>query len=865
MKKYILLTTILVTFSAISSAQNWVKMMSDPHANFYDVQKSFNEWNAQRLKKSDDKAEQNNQGDDEAKDGSYELYKRWEWYMEPRVYPTGNMPAGNPDAEYYEKYIAQQATERTDKTQSVATWTYSGNTTVPGGGGAGRVNRLCFYPGNDSIIYACTPFGGLWKSTNGGTSWSTNTDQLKSIATSDLAINPVNPKVMYLATGDGDGWDQASIGILKSYDGGNTWDTTSLYWTLQISGPSYFMGTRVLINPDDTALVLAGMSNGLFVSSNSGATWKQTLNEDVKSIEFEPYHPSTVYVGTYDGKFFRSVDSGFTFVMDSTDFPASGVGRMTVGVSPADSNRVYVLAENSSTSGYYGLYISTDRGQTFTPKSLFSAGAPNLLGWAQNGNDSTGQGWYTLSLAVSPTNADSLMVGGVNVWQSADSGGAWSLIAQWTGSGAPYVHADIHELTYLPGSGSAYYAACDGGVFTRKSNYSGKWTDISNNLEIGQQYSIGLSSLTPGLWISGWQDNGTNVSGSPWNQILGGDGEVCFIDYTNDQNMFASYQNGSLEASTDGGTSWYSATNGISETGPWTTRWLQDPQQTNVLFAGFKNIWESGDGAVSWAQFTTWGTGQIDAIAIAPSNDVYIYASQGNSVFATADEGVTWTNISGGLPAGLVSCTALAVDPSNPQRVWATFSGWVSNTKVYQSDDGGKLWKNISSGLPNLPVNCIVAQEGSPDGIYVGTDIGVYYHDTVLNNWINYSKGLPNVMVDDLKIYAPNNTLVAATYGRGTWSVPTYYLTSIKEFSLDRDINVFPNPTKGKVQVQFAMPGGDFTLSVNNLLGQTLLTKQLHTSGPYTYSIDMSDYGKGMYFVTISTGTSRTVKKIVVE
>lgn len=865
MKKYILLPGLLLLFSCLSSAQDWVKMMADPNANFYDVQKSFNAWNAERVKSSNEKTEKATKSNEEEQDGNYALYKRWEWYMQPRTYPTGNIPSSNLSADNYKKYLAQQADERTDRNQSMGTWTYSGNNNVPYGGGAGRVNRICFYPGNNNIIYACTPFGGLWKSTNGGTSWATNTDQLTSIATSDLAINPLNPNIMYLATGDGDGWDQASIGLLKSYDGGVTWDSTSLYWALQISGPSYFMGTRVLINPVDTALVLAGMSNGLFVSGNSGATWTQTLNEDIKSVEFEPYHPSTVYVGTYDGRFYRSVDSGFTFVQDTADFPASGVGRVTVGVSQADSNRVYVLTESSASSGFYGLYMSSDRGQTFSPMSLFSNGALNLLGWASNGLDSTGQGWYTLSLAVSPTNADSLMVGGVNVWSSADSGKKWSLTAQWTGSGAPYVHADIHELTFLPGSGSAYFAACDGGVFTRKAGYSGNWTDISSNLAIGQQYSIGLSALTPGLWISGWQDNGTNESGNPWTQVIGGDGMVCFIDYTSDNNMYGAYQNGALEASTDGGKSWNSATGGITESGPWTTRWMQDPQQPNVLYAGFKNIWESGTGGVYWGQVTTWGTGYIAAMAIAPSNDNYMYASPGNSIRGTTDGGTTWNNISSGLPVGLASITGIAVDPHNPSRVWVTFSGWISTAKVYQSDNAGKTWTNISTGLPNLPVDCVVAQEGSPDGIYVGTDIGVYYRDTVLNKWIAYNNGLPNVMVDDLKIYPATNTLIAATYGRGTWSVPTYYLTSVNELSLDNNIKVFPNPTNGKVQVQFDMPGGDYNLSVSNLLGQTLLSKKLHTSGQFTYGLDMSGYGKGMYFVTISTGTSKTVKKVVVE
>jgi hypothetical protein len=861
-KNAFLVSTLLLTLSITVHAQDWVKMMSDPKANFYDVQKAFNEWNEQREQSKDAGV---NGNESEEKDGNYQLYKRWEWYMQPRSYPSGNLPAANLSADNYNLYKKQKTTDRTAQAQSSAAWTYAGNTSVPNNGGDGRVNRIIFYPGNDSIIFACTPFGGLWKSTNAGASWSTNTDLLPSIAVSDLAINPLNPKVMYLATGDGDGWDQATIGLLKSTDGGNTWDTTGLFYTLQASGPAYYIGTRVLINPSDTSLILAGASNGLFLSRNGGLTWTQTINDDIKSVEFEPFHSSTVYVGSYNGTYYRSTDSGATFTKDTVGLPISGVGRLTVAVSPADSNVVYVLAENSSSSGFFGLYMSTDRGQTFKPRSLFSSnGGLNLLGWASAGNDSTGQGWYTLSLAVSPTNIDTVLVGGVNIWMSSDSGRRWSLGAQWTGTGAPYVHADIHEIVFSQGSGAKYYTCCDGGVFTKRAAYAGNWTDISNNLEIGQQYSIGLSSSTPGYWISGWQDNGTNVSTSPWKQVIGGDGMVCFIDYTGDNYLYGSYQNGALRFSSDGGFSWSNAAGSITETGPWTTRWLEDPAQPGYLFAGFKNVWQSGTYGQYWGLLSSWGTGQINSLVVSPLNDQYIYASQGNKVYGTSSGGVVWNDISPGLPLGLASCSALAIDPNNPNHIWATFSGWVSTVKVYESHNGGTSWHNITTGLPNLPVNCIVPQIGGPEGIYIGTDIGVYYHDTILNSWISYNNGLPNVMVDDLKIFAPANTLVAATYGRGTWNIPTHYLVGLNEVSFDKNIKVYPNPTSGKLSVKFDMLSGDYFVSITNLLGQNLNTNKVSISGEYTYNMDLSGYSKGVYFIEVSNGSSKMVKKVVV-
>jgi photosystem II stability/assembly factor-like uncharacterized protein len=865
MKKY---TSVLAVFSLFLSqslfAQDWIRMMNDPSVNVHDVQAAFYKWQAEQ--KDSGKVEGGIKGITEEQEPNVELFKRWEWYMEPRTYPTGVRPDKAITAKNYNAYLDQKASERKDdRMLKPANWTYAGNTKVPGGGGDGRVNHLRFYPGNDSIMYACSPAGGLWKTTNMGGSWSVNTDQLADLATSDVAINPLNPKIMYLATGDGDGTDETTIGILKSYDGGKTWDTTGMSYTLQTSGPAYTTVNQLLINPNDTNIVLAATSFGFYMSTNSGYTWKNTLNQNIKSIEFEPMHPATVYAATYYGEFFRSVDSGHTFTRVITGLPSPAlVGRLQIAVTPADSNVVYLLAEAPSTSSFYGLYMSIDRGQTFTTQCAVDSGAPNLLGYSASGSDNTGQGWYTLSLAVSPTNTDTLIVGGVNIWMSTDKGVTWKLNAYWTGLYAPYVHADIHELVYLPGSGHQFFAACDGGVFTTTTQ--GKvWNDISNNLEIGEQYSIGLSSLTLGLSLSGWQDNGTNKSGTLWNQVIGGDGMVCFIDNTTDGTMYGSYQYGALENSFDGGYTWNSCTSGITESGPWTTRWIQDPNYYTVLYAGFKNVWLSGDQGNSWGQVSTWGTGSITAMAIAPSsNSNVMYASQSGAIYKTTDGCITWTNITHTLPVGAASITGIAVSPTDQNRLWVTFSGWTGVDKVFESKDGGATWVNISAGLPNLPVNCIAYQPGSPDGIYIGTEIGVYYMDTVLGSWIDFSNGLPNVMIDDIKVYGPTSTVYVASYGRGTWQSNGYLTTGVSTVNLNSTVKVYPNPTNGLVRIEFDMPqSGDYNVDITNVLGQQMSSTVLHINGGYTDNVDMSSYSKGVYFFTISKGSNRIVKKVV--
>lgn len=858
-KRTILLIILLSPFVFTLNAQDWVKLMLDRNTNVHDVQEAFYKW----------------YGSDESSktipehESGYELFKRWENIMVPRTYPSGNRNNMNTLLSDYLEYKKNTSHQPLSNIPT-ANWTYGGTVGVPTHGGDGRINHVRFFPGNPSILFACAPGGGLWKSTNGGASWATNTDQLTTIATSDVAIDPKNSSTMYLIMGDGDDYDAFTTGVLKSTDSGKTWNATGMSYTLQNSGSNSYEGNQLLLNPDSTNVIFAAFNFGLYRSRDYGATWKSVLpGNDVRDIEFEPFHSNVVYASTQYGAFYRSTNGGLSFTQITNGLPNTDVARIEIGVSPADSNRVYLLIDENNSSRFYGLYMSTDRGQTFTTQSSFAGKAPNLLGWSPTGNDTTGQAWYDLSLAVSPTNADTILVGGVNIWMSGDKGVHWTLNGEWTGNGAPYVHADIHHIIFYPGSGSNYVVGCDGGVF-ETFNKGQTWNDISNNLEIGELYTIGLSGLTPGLNISGWQDNGTNLSGIPWMQTAGGDGETAFIDYSDDDNMFASYENGSLINSTNGGVNWHNAVGNINEAGAWTTPWLQDPYRPDkaFVFAGYENVWYAKAPDFFWTRLSNWGIRgkYINCIAISPVNDNYIYVSRGDTIYATTNGGATWSVINNSLPVHSYSSTSVTTDPQNPLRVWVTLSGFGAKNKVYQSDNGGKTWTNISTGLPNLPVNCIVCQPNSPEGIYVGTDIGVYYHDTVLNTWVDYSNGLPNVMVNDLKISPDNGTLVAATYGRGVWQTNTYIATGVNTFATTKiNANVYPNPTNGNVTLTMHenVPG-DYTINIVTLLGQPIFSEKVNINTNYIHTFNLSNYGKGIYFLQIEGNSTETIKKIVV-
>ncbi|HXB11600.1 MAG TPA: glycosyl hydrolase, partial [Bacteroidia bacterium] len=546
---------------------------------------------------------------------------------------------------------------------------------------------------------------------------------------------------MYLGTGDNDAGGDGTpntIGVLRSADGGATWNTTGLTYSLSYSSSNYLTINQLIFNPADTGTLFAATSFGLLYSKDDGANWNIAINDNMKDVEFEPFHTSTVYAGSYTGTFYRSVDSGKTFVRVISGLPSKGLGRLAIGTTPADSNTVYILAVDSASSAFYGLYRSTDRGQTFTTQSQHSLGAPNLLGWSNTGSDSTGQAWYNLVIQVSPSNRDSVFVAGSWLWESADGGSTFTFNNNFYNN----VHIDIHSITFYPGSSSRFLLSSDGGIF-KTTDAGNTWTDLSNNLAIAEQYSIGLSSDNPDLWITGWQDNGSSLSGPSWQAVYGGDGMTDFIDYYNDNTLYASYQQGNFAESPDAGVTWYAANGGITEAGVWNTPWMQDPQLYSAVFSGFKNVWKSYDQGSSWASISSWGTYYINALAVAPSNNQYIYAAEYFALYGTSNGGTSWNNITGTLPVSYVSLSAIAVDPVNPAHIWVACSGWNSSYKVFKSVNGGATWSNISAGLPNLPVSCIVYQPGSPDGVYIGTDIGVYYRDSTLGGWIPFNTGLP--------------------------------------------------------------------------------------------------------------------------
>ena len=739
------------------SAQVWVDKKEDPTQNFYSIQQEFNNY-------WQNKTYERGKG--------YKAFRRWEWFTEPRVYPSGDLKLGSRAKafEEFKTYLAQNPTaaqkiQSPTATSTTGNWTAMGPFGSPIGGDAGRLTFIRFLPGDVNTIFVGTGAGGMWKSTDAGATWNTNTNSLEVLGCSDLAINPTNTNIMYLATGDIDAGDTYATGILKSTDGGITWNPTSLAWGVSLQRR---IG-RLLINPLNPNILFAATSLGIYRTNNAGTIWTLIKSGNFKDMEFRPNDTSTVYAVT-SSTFFKSTTGGNTsasFVQITSGLPTAGA-RQVISVTPADPNYVYIL-RSASDNSFGGVYRSTNSGTSFTLMS----NSPNIFGWDPDGSDSGGQGWYDIACGVSTTNKDEITCGGVNSWKSLDGGATWNLNTHWYGGGAPYVHADLHVVEYV--SGTTCYLGTDGGIAVTTDGGQ-SWTTINGQMDIAQSYRIGQSTTTANYVLSGHQDNGTNLlNGTTWKEVYGGDGADCFVDRTNNNTLVESYVYGDFNISNNGGNSWTGITNGLTGTAAWIAPIIQSPHVANTYYCGYQQVFKSTNKGTNWTQMGTISTsGQILFLAAAPSNSLVLYAATSGGIYKTTNGGTSWSTITTGLPTGSAQITRIAVDNTDANNVFVTFSGYSAANKVFTTTDGGATWTNISTGLPNLPVNCVIYTNNSNDAIYVGTDVGVYYRDGSMNSWTPFMTGLPNVIVNDFEIFYPTNKLRAATYGRGVWQSDLY-------------------------------------------------------------------------------------------
>lgn len=674
---------------------------------------------------------------------------------------------------------------------------------------SGRVSSLAAdWAGG--TLYVGTASGGLWRSDNDGLSWSHLFDAAGTLTVGTVAIDPNDPNVIWAGTGENNQGCESyfGIGLLRSADGGTTWEPRNGTGATSLDDLSSF--ADVVVDPRDSSRIVTGgrirgctagssTSGGLFTSEDGGLTWTERLaNVAVYEIAQDPVVLDTFWAATAAGVY-KSTDNAVTWALQTASgLPSGSTGRTELAVSPSDSNVVYALFQSPTQ-----LWRTTDGGATWTLRS--------------SGNDACdGQCSYNMVLRVHRTNPDIVIRGTIRIWRSADGGVTWTDLSNGWGS-SQKVHQDMHVLVMDPDDPDTFYAGGDGGLW-KTVDLGETFTNKNGDLNITQFYAVGVDASDPETICGGAQDNSSlaRTVSDVWDlQTVTGDGFVCHFDPVDPSYAYiTSYPSGgypSVYRSTGGVFGGFSKVTGSGsgiasgDRSNWVTPYLLDPLNPQTLYLGTHRVYRSDDHGTSWTQVgppdLTGGSGSLVALEINRIHtDVLYSGSESGKVWRSSDAGASWTEITTGLPSRRVN--DVAGDPSNPDRALAVVGGF--NTGHLWEWNAGGAWVEVGAGLPNVPANTVLML--TSDDVLVGTDTGVFRSTDGGATFEPYMNGLPEgLVVTDLKYNPTQSIVTAGTYGRGAWQVqvqafgPIVIYDSIElpmtELDGDLDGNVEPGET----------------------------------------------------------------------
>ena len=671
-----------------------------------------------------------------------------------------------------------------DKDAGLWNWQWLG----PGNIG-GRVRAILTHPDEPNTLWIGSAGGGIWKTTDGGNSWTPLDDFLPSLAVTALAMDPTDPDIIYASTGEGfDNVDSLpGAGVFKSLDGGLTWaqlpQTDSVYarYMNDIAHHPVNSGWLIAVGSSDQEV------GKIWRTEDGGATWsmKTSTTGWPMDVKYDPDDPDVVIIGTSNGAL-RSDDAGENWVRISDG---------ATGHLPAATGRCEIAFDEGNDVVYASCDV--DRGP-HAPQGEIWRSLDNGITWEQRSalNHLSAQGWYDNVIWVVPGSATSIIVGGVDLYASADGGQTLSLMNDWTqyhhGTSA---HADQHAIVpdarYGVDGNFRIYIGNDGGIQVATNGIltqpNSGWVNLANGLGITQFYH---ADITPDgrKILGGSQDNDdllyTEANGAQsWFQATTGDGTFCAIDPVDQDTMYACYPWLGMQRTYDGGATYYDITSGLDDVGDddralFVAPFALDKVSRNRLVAGGREIWLSNDRGSSWHSVhgAIGGDPLCSAVEIAPAGSRVIWVGYSNGYILKSENfGMDWIwveEFGGPLPNEPV--TDIEISPHDPDVVMVTFGGYYTN-RVWLTTDGGDNWICRSGSgehtLPAVQVNCITYHPGNQDWIYAGTDIGLFASEDGGQTWnvtprYGANDGPVFTEISDL-IWHSDSNLVAVTHGRG--------------------------------------------------------------------------------------------------
>ncbi len=701
---------------------------------------------------------------------------RGRWFQSRSAWPNREAPVHTLMSE------RERANKSLPHAMTGAQWVCVGPTNI-----GGRITSLICHPTRPENIWIGAAGGGVWCSKNAGQEWKMCWNDQDILNIGSLAIDEKNPDVIYCGTGEANLSSDSypGIGLYKSTDGGTTW---KLIASSDNNNVPVRIG-RIAIDPFDSQhVILGGVGlaevsatgadyGGMFVSTNAGASWRrQTFiserNYWCHSIVFDPKTKGRIYAsitekGSRSG-IWRSVDGGKNWQHLLTDLPEGArFGRTSLAVSPSNPNVLYAFAlDEANDEMLLGVFRTTNGGDNWTPihEKHF-----------QNEDQIS----YNNTIVVHPTDPDHVICGGVNLHRTTNGGKTWHKITKCDDDfDTPhYAHSDHHALVMPAAAPDRVYTANDGGVDVSEDG-GDTWENRSKGLAITMFYDMDVAQSSSKVFGGGSQDNGTIVTrtGTPekFLTIDTGDGGWNIIDPKNAGHIFTSAYNLQIQR--------YRGLDDdpviVTPRAPKAERdsiWMcyiaMDPVDSNTLLTGTSRVWRTTNDGENWRSISKHLDGSsISAIEIAAADRNFIYVGTENGgLFRSRNNGKSWSaDISSSMLPGH-TITRIETHPNDARLVYVAVANF-GHAHIFRSKNGGDTWEDIDQGrLPDVPHHVVLIRPDELDKVYAGNDAGVFVLDTATGGWSNLTNNLPNAMVIDLVYQEKEKKLFAATYGRSIW------------------------------------------------------------------------------------------------